>query len=113
DIEGGQRRRIPTHFEPGTTATVCWSPDGSRLALNLLNDANKQGSIEVVDLNGPNFHFRKLTLPAGRWNLMVCDWKVLAPDIHLETTDPPPDTKTLRGRYQALIQEVEKANRIY
>ena len=69
DIDGRNRRRIPSHFEPGTTVTVCWSPDGSRLALNLIDTEKKEGSIVLVDLDGPNFHFRKLPLPPGRWNL--------------------------------------------
>jgi peroxiredoxin len=113
DIDGKNRRKIPTHFEPGTNVAAFWSPDGSRLALNLISSENKEGSIVLVDFDGPNFHFRKLPLPPGRWNLLVCDWKVLAPDIRLEATDPPPDSRTLRGRYQALIQEHEKAGRLY
>src|SRR5262249_23061427 len=40
DIDGQHRRRIPTDFEPGTTVTICWSPEGSRLALNLISSAN-------------------------------------------------------------------------
>ncbi len=113
DIDGQHRRRIPTHFEPGTTVSIHWSPDGSRLALNPISSETKEGSIVLVDRDGPNFHFRTLPLPPGRWNLLVCDWQTLDPGIRLEATDPPPDAKTLRGRYQSLIEEVEKANRIY
>src|SRR5262249_23671438 len=49
-IEGKHPRRIPTRFEPGTTVAVCWSSDGSRLALNPMDGANKTGSIVLVDL---------------------------------------------------------------
>jgi RNA polymerase sigma factor (sigma-70 family) len=105
DIEGRQRRRIPSHFEPGTTVGVNWSPDGSRLVLNLTSGENKQGSIVLVDLDGPNYHLRKLPLPPGQWNLQVCDWTTLASGLRLEATDEPPDPKTLWGRYQALRQE--------
>ena len=72
DIDGKNRREIPITFEPGTTVGVWWSPDGSRLALNLLNGQTKEGSIALVDLDGSNY--RKLSLPPGRWNLHVCDW---------------------------------------
>jgi RNA polymerase sigma factor (sigma-70 family) len=113
DIESQHRRRIPTHFEPGTTVTICWSPDGSRLALDLIHTGNKQGSVMLVDLDGPNYHFRNLPLSPGRWNFQVCDWTTLAPGLRLGAVDEPPDGKTLRGRYQALLQEYEKAGRIY
>jgi RNA polymerase sigma factor (sigma-70 family) len=109
DIDGQHRTRIPTRFEPGTSVVPFWSPDGSRLVLDLLDSGTNEGSIVLVDLDGSNFHFRKLTLPAGRWSVMVCDWKMLAPDIRLEATDTPPDAKTLRGRYRTLIQEYQKA----
>ncbi len=81
DIEGRQRRRIPTHFEPGTTVTVCWSPDGSRLALNPINARNRECSIVLVDLDGPNYHYRKLPLPPDLWDIQVCDWKRLTPEL--------------------------------
>ena len=83
DIEGRRKRRIPTHFEPDTYVLVCWSPDGSRLALNPVSGRNNEGSLWLVDFNGPNFHFRKLPLPRGRWNVIVCDWKTLAPGLRL------------------------------
>jgi RNA polymerase sigma factor (sigma-70 family) len=75
DIDGKNRREIPIAFEPGITAGVSWSPDGSRLALNMINTTTKKGSIALVDRDGSNY--RKLSLPPGRWNLHVCDWKVL------------------------------------
>jgi len=111
DIEGKQHREIPIAFDPDTTIGVHWSPDGTRLALNAIDGRTKEGSITVVDLDGSNY--RKLPLPPGRWNLHVCDWKVLAPGLRLEATDPPPDVKTVRGRYQTLIQEYEQAGRLY
>src|SRR5262249_8675215 len=100
-------------FEPGTTVSVHWAPDGSRLALNLINNDNKDGSILLVDLDGPNFHLHKLPLPPGRWNIMVCDWKSLTPGLRLEATASPPDPKTLRGRYEALLREHQEAGRAY
>ena len=63
DINGQHRRRIPTHFEPGTTVIVCWSPDGSRLALTAHRHGDKGNSIVLENLEGPNYHFRKLPLP--------------------------------------------------
>ncbi len=65
DIEGLRKRRIPTHFEPDNYVVLCWSPDGSRLALNPVSSRNNEGSIWLVDFNGPNFHFRKLPFPRG------------------------------------------------
>ena len=93
-------------LEPGTTVTVCWSPDGSRLALNLLDQRTKEGSIALVDLDGSNF--RKLPLPPGRWNLLVCDWNTLTPGLKVGAPDETLDLKTPRGRYQALLQEIKK-----
>ncbi len=113
DIEGRQRRRIPSHFEPGTTVGVNWSPDGSRLVLNLTSGEDRQGSIVLVDLDGPNYHLRKIPLPPGRWNLQVCDWTTLDPGIRLGAVDEPPDQKTLRGRYEALVQEHGEAGKVY
>jgi RNA polymerase sigma factor (sigma-70 family) len=113
DIEGRNRRRIPTHFEPGTTASPCWSPDGSQLALSLMNSETREGSIAIVDMGGPNFRIRKVPLPPGRWNVFVCDWKTLDPGLRLGAVDAPPDPSTLRGRYEALVQEYEKAGKVY
>ena len=89
DIEGKHPREIPVKFDPGTSASVCWSPDGSRLALNLFDDRTKEGSIELVDLDGSNL--QKVPLPPGRWNLHVCDWKRLTPGLRAQSLDQPPD----------------------
>ena len=111
DIEGKHRREIPITFEPGMTVTVRWSPDGSRLGLNLHRRRDQgSGSIALVDLDGSNF--RKVPLPPGRWNLHVCDWKRLAPGLRPQSLDQPPDPKTTRGRYQALLEEYETAFRL-
>ena len=64
DVDGQHRRRIPTHFEPGTTVIVCWSPDGSRLALTLTGHGDKGNSIILENHEGPNYHFRTLPLPS-------------------------------------------------
>jgi RNA polymerase sigma factor (sigma-70 family) len=111
DIERRQRRQLPVPFEPGTTVSVCWSPDGSRLALNLIDVRTKEGSIELVNLDGSNL--RKVPLPPGRWNLLVCDWERLAPGLRAQSLDQPPDPKTTRGRYQALIEECNTAFKAY
>ena len=101
----------PPISNPARPSTVCWSPDGSRLALNLLDARTRRARSSSWTSTARTIHFRKLPLPPGRWNLQVCDWKTLAPDIRLGAIDPPPDSKTLRGRYQALLQEFEKAGR--
>ena len=80
DIEGKNRREIPIDFEPGTTVVPHWSPDGSRLALKLF-DSDNNGSIALVDLDGS--HYRKLAAPPGRWNLYICDWKTLSPELRV------------------------------
>jgi hypothetical protein len=87
DIDGQHRRRIPSHFEPGTTVTVCWSPDGSRLALNLDGDGDKANSIVLLDHNGPNYRFRKLPLPSRAGNIEVCDWRALASGSEVGAAD--------------------------
>ena len=111
DIEGKHPREIPVKFDPGTSVGVCWSPDGSRLALNLLDGRTKEGSIELVDLDGSNL--RKVPLPPGRWNLHVSDWERLTPGLRAQSLDQPPDLKTTRGRYQALLEEYKTAFKAY
>ncbi len=97
DIEGKNRRRIPTHFEAGTMASPHWSPDGSRLALSLINTETKEGSIAIVNMDGPNFHIRKVALPPGRWNLFVCDWKTLDPNLRLNAVERPAGPEDATG----------------
>jgi len=111
DIEGSNRREIPVTFDPGTTVGVCWSPDGSRLALNQMDGRTKVGSIALVDFDGSNF--RKLPLPPGRWNVHVCDWNTLTSGLKVGAPDENPDLKTPRGRYQALLQEIKKASQAF
>jgi Tol biopolymer transport system component len=69
DADGGNRRKIPIDFVPGTRVRVCWSPDGSRLALGLTSARGSR--IAVVDRDGKNF--RVLGLPS--WDLSLVDWK--------------------------------------
>jgi len=111
DIEGKRPREIAVKFDPGTSAGVRWSPDGSRLALNLFDDRTKEGSIELVDLDGSNL--QKVPLPPGRWNLHVSDWQRLTPGLRAQSLDQPADLKTTRGRYQALLEEYQTAFKAY
>ena len=111
DINGKNRREIPIAFEPGISAGVSWSPDGSRLALNMINTTTKEGSIALVDRDGSNY--RKLSPPPGRWNLDVCDWKTITPELKVGAPDDTPDLKTPRGRYEALLQEINTAAKIH
>ena len=111
DIESKRTREVPVKFDPGTYASVCWSPDGSRLALNLFDDKTKEGSIELVNLDGSAL--TKVPLPPGRWNLHVCDWKQLTPGLRAQSADQPPDPKTTRGRYQTLLEEYKNAFKAY
>jgi RNA polymerase sigma factor (sigma-70 family) len=111
DIDGKHPREIPIKVDAGAPVHLCWSPDGSRLALNLIDDRTKEGSIELVDLDGSNL--RKVPLPPGRWNLGVCDWQRLTPGLRAQSLDQPPDLKTTRGRYQALIEEYKTAFKAY
>jgi RNA polymerase sigma factor (sigma-70 family) len=105
DIEGKNRREIPVAFEHGTIVIPFWSPDGSRLALNLFND--RESSIALVGLDGSDF--RKLALPPGRWNLHICDWKAIAPLLRVidENLDGVA-AGSPRGRYEALLRESQK-----
>ena len=111
DLEGNRPREIPVKFDPGITAGVCWSPNGSRLALNLIDARTKEGSIELVNLDGSNMW--KVPLPPGRWNLNVCDWERLTPGLRAQSVAQPPDLKTTRGRYQALLEEYKTAFKAY
>jgi hypothetical protein len=106
DIEGKHRREIPLTFADEESVTICWSPDGSRLALNSIDGRTKEGSIALVDLDGSNF--RKLPLPPGRWNVDLCDWNTLTPGLKVGAPDKNLDLKTARGRYQSLLQEIKK-----
>ncbi len=110
DIDGRNRRELPVQFEPDTTVGVHWSPDGTRLALNLLDGRTKEGAVAVIDVDGRNY--RTLPLPAGRWNLHVCDWNVLDPQFRVGDLARimAPDPQTPRGRYRALCEEAKNAN---
>ena len=99
DIEGRNRRRIPSHFEPGTTVTVHWSPDGSRLALNLIDGETKEGSIVLGGPGRPEFPHPQDS-PAARAmeppGLRLDDARIRAPTGRRS----PPTRATLRGRYR-------------
>ena len=110
-IDGKNRREIPTRFDPGTMAGVCWSPDGSRLALNPIDTRTKEGSIALIDLDGSNF--RNLPLPPGRWNIHVCDWSKLTSALRVGARKQTLDLKTPRGRFEALLAECKKASRAF
>ena len=62
----------------------------------------------LVDLAGSIS--RTLPLPPSRWNLGVCDWKVLTPALRVGAPDQHLDLKTPRGRYEALVLECKKAS---
>ncbi|MGO9469461.1 MAG: sigma-70 family RNA polymerase sigma factor [Isosphaeraceae bacterium] len=111
DIEGKGPREIPVKLDPGRSASVYWSPDGSRLALNLIDGRTKEGSIELVNLDGSALW--KVPLPPGRWNLLMCDWARLTPGLRAQSLDQPPDLNTTRGRYQALLEEYKTAFQAY
>ena len=109
ESDGTHRREIPVEFPAGSvTVSPYWSPNGSRLALNAMDSHTKEGSIALVNLDGTNY--RKVPLPPGTWNLHICDWKTLAPELRVqdlkELTAPPATTP--RGRYESLIKEIEK-----
>jgi RNA polymerase sigma factor (sigma-70 family) len=111
EIDGKNRREIPAPLPPGITAAVCWSPDGLRLALNLLDSRTKEGTIALVDLDGSNF--QKLPLPPGRWNILICDWSTLTSALRVGARDQAVDLKTPRGRYEALLAECHKASQAF
>ena len=105
DIDGNNRREMPVAFESGTTVRVCWSPDGSRLALDMTYQ-NREGTIAVVNQDGTNF--RKVPLPPGRWSPYVYDWETLTPGLRVGAADDS-DRTTLRGRFQTLQTEFRTA----
>jgi RNA polymerase sigma factor (sigma-70 family) len=111
DIEGKRRREVPIPLDPGTIRAICWSPDGSRLALNPIDIRQKTGSIAVVDLDGSNF--RTLPLPPGRWNIQVCDWSTLTAALRVGSPNQALDPKSPRGRYEALVEECKKASQAF
>jgi peroxiredoxin len=108
DIDGQRRRRVPTKFEPGATVVPFWSPDGSRLALNSLGTEANEGSITLVEFDGPNIRFRKVPLPSGRLDVQVFDWRPLAQGFKVEPADEPLDLTAPRTRYQMLLQEIKR-----
>ncbi len=104
DIEGQHRREIPITFEPGTTVDCLLVARWIAAGIELDRQAGPRiGRSPLVDLDGSNL--RKLPLPPGRWNFAVCDWERLTPGLRTQSLDQPPDPKTTRGRYQALIEE--------
>jgi Tol biopolymer transport system component len=73
DSDGENREQVPLEFEPGTWVSPVFSPDGSRLALNLpkFGSSDQDDRVEVVDLDGKNM--RRLPLPP--WKNHALDWK--------------------------------------
>jgi Tol biopolymer transport system component len=79
DSGGENRTQIPLDFEPGTTARVRWSPDGTRLALTLtpnptrMNPRAKEAKdrLVVVGLDGKNLR----TIPLPPWRLVLLGWE--------------------------------------
>ena len=110
-IDGKNRREIPTRFDPGTMAGVCWSPDGSRLALNPIDTRTKEGSIALIDLDGSNF--RNLPLPPGRWNIHVCDWSKLTSRPPRRRPQADPGSENPPRPIRALLAECKKASRAF
>ena len=79
-----------------------------------MNSETKEGSIVVVDLDGPNYHLRKVPLPPGRWNVFrSATGRRSTRGSASGAVDAPPDPSTSRGRYEALVQEHEKAGKVY
>src|SRR5262249_38892408 len=111
DVDGQHRREIPARFEPGSTVSVYWSPDGSRLALNLMDGRTKEGAVALVNLDGTGF--RTLELPPGKWNLLIGDWTTLVPGVRVGDLSElrKADARSPRGRYQALLKEIRKAEK--
>ncbi len=69
DANGANRRRVPLNVNPAARIRVCWSPDGSRLALGLwIRDGDR---IALVDPDGKNC--KTLSLPP--LSLTLQDWK--------------------------------------
>jgi Tol biopolymer transport system component len=55
DVDGKDLRQIPIPFEPHTTAEICWSPDGKRLAVGATQHTTRTTWIGVVDLERQTF----------------------------------------------------------
>jgi len=117
NTEGRQRREIPIKFEPDTLVTMHWSPDGARLALALMNPQTREASLALVNLDGSNY--RNLSLPPGKWNLLVCDWQALTPGLRVPqpgALEESPETKRAdspRSRYRAVLEEYERAMNVF
>ena len=109
DIEGKRRREVPVPIAQGTMPHVCWSPDGSRLALNLHDDRTKEGSIGLVNLDGSALW--KVPLPPGRWNLNVCDWERThagtAGPVRRPATGPEDNARPLPGAARGIQDRVQ------
>ena len=79
--------------------------------MNMMNGKSKEGSVALVDLDGSNY--RKLALPPGRWNSTSATGGHSLRGSGSALPDDIPDLKTPRGRYQALLQEIDKAAKIH
>jgi dipeptidyl aminopeptidase/acylaminoacyl peptidase len=75
-VDGLNRRQVPITFAPGEIVIPHWSPDGSRLALEVTQSNGqlrklKENQILIIDRDGKNAR----TLPLPPWNPMLLDWK--------------------------------------
>ena len=112
DIEGRHRRRIPTHFEPGTTVVVYWSPDGSRLALSLINGETKEGSIVDRGHGRPELPPPQDPPAARAMEPLRLRLEDARSGLRLGAADGPPDPKTL-GADTRPSSRNEKARKAY
>jgi RNA polymerase sigma factor (sigma-70 family) len=116
-IEGQQRREIPIKFEPDTIVTMQWSPDGQRLALELMNRQRRDTSLALLDPDGSNY--RSISLPPGSWNLHVCDWQTLTADLRapepgsLEISPEARKADTPRSLLRAVLEEYDRAMTVF
>jgi len=113
NTDGQQRREIPIKFEPDTLVAMHWSPDGARLALNLMNPRTKEASLALVNLDGSNY--RNLSLPPGKWNLHLCDWQALTPELRVPepgALEESPETRRAdspQSRLRAVLEDYNRA----
>ncbi len=112
NIDGKNRRLLPVEFGPGTMVTLDWSPDGSKLVLNLMENQTKEASIAIVNIDGTGY--RKLPLSPGRWNLLLTTWAKATPEQPLrdEILDAPSyleNRNTFADRCRVLFKENKQA----
>ena len=109
DLDGKARRTLPLETRGDGLVSVTWSPDASRLAIEVMDNTNRTSYISIVNRDGTGL--RRLPLPQSKWLYISLGWTSQAsiPPLQDDILDNPvrADDPSSAGRYLALLKAEE------